>query len=229
MVYDDLKAEVRDLVDDPRGRYATDAYLVNKVNIKYRDLYTKLRLSGAEFDKANVEVLNVKPGTGNLQDSFVSGQALALLLTPTIFEWKIAGTDPSTYVPANLTGRLLNVMPSARIGSWEWRAGNIFFDPAAIAVDIRIWGEFLASPLANSDDVIVLGNLIGSVLTFWTASLVATVRGNAAWEKTYKLNGDDACDDIMTLLQNEELPKVKRLGRMSRRPTRRQFMGPVSN
>ena len=103
-----LKSEIRDLVDDPDQPFTTEDYLKNKVNLKYRDLFNKLRLSGVQFDQQVVELPNIPPVNSSLQ-LFIAGQPLVLLLNSQVFEWKQAGLPATNYVEANLTARLRDV------------------------------------------------------------------------------------------------------------------------
>src|ERR1700761_1841999 len=142
MIYSDLKARIRDLVDDPDGEFATDDYLQSKVALAYDDLYNALRMTGAQFDETVVELINVQLGTSELSAYFASGKPLETLLNPKYFEWKLTGLDPTNYVEARLVDRVPDVQPNQWIAKWEWRKGNIFFTPVTTAVDIRIRGEF---------------------------------------------------------------------------------------
>jgi len=217
MLYSDLKARIRDLVDDPSGEYTTDDYLLNKVAVVYDDLYNDLRSTGAQFDESVVELINVTAGTPDLGAYFASGKDLEMLLNPTRMDAKLTGLDPINYLQVTLTSRLEDLQPGATIGAFEWRRGNIYITPATAAMDIRIRGEFLFSALKEDADPIEVGKNMGSYLAYKAASLIGIVRGNPQWEKSYGLLGDRAFDSIAIQIVKADQGKVKRVGRVSRR------------
>jgi hypothetical protein len=222
MLYSDLKARIRDLVEDSAAEFATDDYLQNKVAMAYDDLYNKLRMSGAQFDESVIELVNVPAGTSDLGAYFASGKELELLLNPAHngFDWKLTGTDLTNYQPVALVEKIPDVLPGQIITSYEWRKGNLYFTPVTAAVDIRIRGEFLFSALKEDANPIQAGINVGNVLTYWVSALIGIVRGNPQWEKSYQFKGDLAFDDIAIMLTKANMAKVKRVARMSRRRSR---------
>jgi hypothetical protein len=222
MLYSDLKARIRDLVDDSEAEFAKDDYLQSKVAIAYDDLYNKLRMTGAQFDESVVELINVPVGTSDLGAYFASGKELELLLNPSIdgFDWKLTGLDPTNYRTARLVSKVPDVQAGQFITSFEWRKGNLYFTPITSAVDIRIRGEFLFSALKADADPIQAGINVGNVIAYWTAALIGIVRGNPQWEKSYQFKGDSAFDDIAIMLTKADQAKVQRVGRTSRRRSR---------
>lgn len=225
MNYADLKARIRDLVDDPAGdEFCTDAYLQNKVAQRYDDLYNDLRNTGSSFDETVVEILNVQAGTKDLSAQDAPGKPLALLIRPRVFEWKLAGTDPINYAEAKLADRLRDVQANQFIESWEWREYVIYFTPAAVAVDIRIRGEFLFTALRDDADPIVAGQNMLSCLAYMTAELIGIVKGNKAWEDSYLRLGNQAFDVVAAMLTKADLQKTRRVGRQSRRQLPRGYV-----
>lgn len=225
MNYGDLKARIRDLVDDPQGdEYCTDDYLQNKVAQRYDDLYNELRNTGSSFDEASVEILNVAAGTKDLSSYDAPGKPLGLLIRPTLFEWKLAGTDPLNYADATLVDRIRDVQANQFIESWKWWEYVISFTPAAVAVDIRITGEFLFTALKDDADPIMAGQNVVSCLAYMVAELIGIVKGNAPWENSYKRLGDLQFDAIASMLTKADLQKIRRVGRVSRREWPRSFV-----
>lgn len=222
MLYSDLKARVRSLVEDPDSEFTTDAYLQDKVAMAYDDLYNKLRMTGAQFDESVVELTNVIAGASDLGAYFASGKELEMLLKPAQdgFDWKLTGLDATNYRPARMVSKLPDVQAGQLIRSFEWRKGNLYFTPVTTAVDIRIRGEFLFSALKADADPIQAGINVGNVLAYWTAALIGIVRGNPQWEKSYQFKGDLAFDDIAIMLTKADQAKVQRVGRTSRRRSR---------
>lgn len=222
MLYSDLKARIKSLVEDDDGEFATDSYLQPKVAMAYDDLYNKLRMTGAQFDESVVELINVPAGTSDLGAYFASGKELELLLNPSKngFDWKFTGLDSTNYRTVNLVSKIPDVQAGQIIRSFEWRKGNLYFTPITAAVDIRIRGEFLFSALKADADPVQAGINVGNVLVYWTAALIGIVRGNPQWEKSYQFKGDVAFDDIAIMLTKADQAKVQRVGRTSRRRSR---------
>jgi hypothetical protein len=222
MLYSDLKARIKSLVEDDDGEFVTDSYLQPKVAMAYDDLYNKLRMTGAQFDESVVELINVPAGTSDLSAYFASGKELELLLNPAKngFDWKLTGQDATNYTEARLVSKVPDVQAGQFITSFEWRKGNIYFTPITSAVDIRIRGEFLFSTLKADADPVQAGINVGNALVYWTAALIGIVRGNPQWEKSYQFKGDVAFDDIAIMLTKADQAKVQRVGRTSRRRSR---------
>jgi hypothetical protein len=220
MLYSDLKARIRSLVEDDDAEFAKDEYLQPKVAMAYDDLYNKLRMTGAQFDESVVELINVKAGLSDLGDYFASGTELELLLNPKIFEWKLTGQDATNYTEARLVSKVPDVQAGQFITSYEWRKGNLYFTPVTAAVDIRIRGEFLFSALKEDANPVQAGINVGNVLVYWTCAMIGIARGNPQWEKSYQFKGDVAFDDIAIMLTKANQAKVQRVGRTSRRRSR---------
>jgi hypothetical protein len=222
MLYSDLKARIRSLVEDDGAEFSTDDYLQPKVAMAYDDLYNKLRMTGAQFDESVVELTNVKAGLSDLGDYFASGKELELLLNPAKngFDWKLTGLDPINYRTARLVSKVPDVQAGQFITSYEWRKGNIYFTPVTAAVDIRIRGEFLFSALKEDANPVQAGINVGNVLVYWTCAMIGIARGNPQWEKSYQFKGDVAFDDIAIMLTKADQAKVQRVGRTSRRRSR---------
>lgn len=213
----EVKSRIRALVDDPDGTYVTDGFLAPLINQKYEEIYNRMLSTGAEFERRVVELSGVAPLTGDLSVYNLPGRELELMLQPLMFEWKLAGTDATFYRTASLVDRVKDVIPGQIIEDWEFRSGVIYFTPSALAVDIRLRGDFLFAALTAETDAIAAAKNLGHAVAYGTASLIGTVRGNPAWTQAYAILQDNAVDDVMQYLTRKDQGKVRRVGRLSRR------------
>ncbi len=211
-----LKTRIRSLVDDPDATYATDAFLLPLVNQKYEELYNRMLSTGAEFERKAVELFGVGPQTRDLSAYGMTGQPLELMVQPLTLEWKLAGLDNTNYRPATLVDKVKDVIANQFIEEWEWRTGTIYVTPCALAVDLRIRGDFLFDSLAADQDIVSVTKNLGHALAYGVAALVGAVRGNQAWMQAYTLLQDSALDDVMQYLTRKDQAKIRRVGRLSR-------------
>ena len=91
-----VKARVRNLLDDPQGSYLTDSFLVPLICEVYDDANSQLASTQSSWDIAVVEVPGIPPLTPNLAPYQTAGGPLATLTDqPLRIDWKPAGDDPS--------------------------------------------------------------------------------------------------------------------------------------
>ena len=215
-----LKTRIRSLVDDPDATYATDAFLLPLINQKYEELYNRMLSTGAEFERKVVELFGVAPQIPDLSAYGMTGQPLELMVQPLMLEWKPAGLDNTNYRSARLVDKVKDVIANQFIEEWEWRTGTIYLTPCALAVDLRIRGDFLFDSLAADQDVVSVTKNLGHALSYGVAALVGAVRGNQAWMQAYTLLQDSTLDDVMQNLTRKDQAKTRRIGRVSRRSAR---------
>lgn len=217
-----VKARVRNLLDDPQGTYLTDAFIVPLINEVYDDANSQLASTQDSWDVGVVELPSIQPGTPSLAQLQIGTGPLATLTDmPERIDWKVAGNDPSYYALVANYGVLPDLQPQQGMAGWEWRSNVIWLTPASIVVDLRIRGEFAPNVLADDDDVLTSAPRIGYVVAYGTAALIASVRGNAAWEKTYGEKAIEGLDEIMEQLTRQSQGQVRRLGRQTQRGGRR--------
>jgi hypothetical protein len=211
-----VKARVRNLLDDPQGSYLTADFIVPLIQEVYDDANSQLASTQSSYDIAVVEVAGIPPGTPNL-NAYQAGQgALAQLMAqPLRLDWKPAGEDPSNYQLAANYGVLPDLPFQQGIAGWEYRSNAIWLTPASITVDLRVRGEFGPPPLANDDSVLVTHPRIGYVAAYGTAALIAAVRGNAPWVQAYEAKAAEGMDEIMDQLVRMEQGQVRRTGRQT--------------
>lgn len=211
-----VKARVRNLLDDPQGSYLTDDFIGPLVNEVYEDANSQLASTQSSYDIDVVELPEIPPGTPNLGPQRSESDPLARLSAmPERIDWKPAGTDPSYYQLVENFGVLPDLPAQQGIAGWEYRSGWIWLTPSSIAVDLRIRGEFQAKPLVSEDDVLTTHPRIGYVVAYGTAALIAAVRGNAPWLEAYDLKAAEGMDEIMGEMVRAEQGQVRRTGRQS--------------
>jgi hypothetical protein len=216
-----VKARVRNLLDDPQGSYLTDAFLVPLICEVYDDANSQLTSTQSSWDIDVVEVPGIPPGTPNLA-TYQNGSGPLATLTeqPLRIDWKPAGEDPSYYQLVRNYEVLPDFQPREAVAGWEFRSEVIRLTHCSIAVDLRIRGEFAPPQLTGDDSVLVSHPRIGYVVAYGTAALVATVRGNQAWTSQYEQKAQEGMDEIMEQLVRAEQGQVRRTGRQTMREGR---------
>ncbi len=213
-----VKARVRNLLDDPQGSYLTDGFLVPLIGEVYDDANSQLASTQGSWDISVVEVPDVPAGTVNLGLWQAAGGLLETLTDqPLRIDWKPAGNNPSYYRLVRNYGVLPDLQPSAGVAGWEFRSETIWLTHSSIAVDLRVRGEFAPPPLTGEESVLVSHPRIGYVVAYGTAALVATVRGNVAWTLQYEQKAREGMDEIMEQLVRAEQGQVRRVSRQARR------------
>ncbi|HEV2275612.1 MAG TPA: hypothetical protein VGR96_15680 [Acidobacteriaceae bacterium] len=213
-----VKARVRNLLDDPQGSYLTDDFIVPLIQEVYDDANSQLASTESSYDIALVEVPGIAAGTLNLAAYQAgSGPLSSLTAQPLRIDWKVAGTDASTYQLAANYGVLPDLQPQDSVAGWEYRSNIIWLTPCSIAVDLRIRGEFGALPLSSDDSVLSSHPRIGYVVAYGTAALIAAVRGNEPWVLAYEAKAAEGMDEIMLQLVRMEQGQVRRTGRQTQR------------
>lgn len=212
----DVTTRVQALLDDVAATYTTPEFLNPLINQKYEELYNRLRLTGADFDETVTTLTAVPANTSTLSSYQATGQPLALLVQPTMLEWKLTGVDPTNYLEADYLEKVRDVIAGPLVDSWEWRQNIINLTPATIITDLRITGHSLLAPLNDPSSAIAIAQNMTHVLAYMTASLVGKVRGNEQWAKDYQDDADRCYDDLAQLLSRAELRKVYRVARASR-------------
>lgn len=218
------KARVRALLDDPAGSYLTDDFIVPLIQEVYDDANSQLASTQSNWDISVVECPAIQPGTPNLASLQIGTGPLATLTDqPRRIDWKVAGNDPSYYQLVPSYQVLPDVDPLQFMAGWEWRSEVIWLTPSSIAVDLRVRGEFGPPALTSDDSVLISAPRIGYVVAYGTAALIAAVRGNAAWEKSYGEKAMEGMDEIMGQLVRDSQASVRRLGRQTQRGGRRGY------
>ena len=212
-----VKARVRNLLDDPQGSYLTDAFLVPLIAEVYDDVNSQLASTQSSWDVAVVEVPGIPPGTPNLGSYQAQGGPLAALTDqPLRIDWKPAGDDPAYYRLVRNYEVLPDLQPREGMAGWEFRSEVIWLTHCSIAVDLRIRGEFGPPALTSDESALLSHPRIGYVVAYGAAALVATVRGNDAWTQSYEQKAVEGMDEIMEQLVRAEQGQVRRAGRQTR-------------
>lgn len=213
-----VKARVRNLLDDPQGSYLTDDFIGPLVNEAYEDMNSQLMATQSSYDIGVIELPAIPAGTANLTDQQTgTGPLERMAAMPERIDWKPAGTDPSYYQLVENFAILPDSSPEEGVAGWEFRSGIIWLTPSSIPVDLRVRGEFLAQQLREDTDVLATHPRIGYVVAYATAALIAAVRGNTPWAQAYESKAAEGMDEIMGQLVRAEQGQVRRISRQSRR------------
>jgi hypothetical protein len=213
-----VKARVRNLLDDPQGSYLTDDFIVPLICEVYDDANSQLASTQSSWDIAVVEVPGIPPGTPNLGPYQAgTGPLAALTDQPLRIDWKPAGNDASYYRLVSNYEVLPDSQPREGIAGWEYRSEVIWLTNSSIAVDLRIRGEFGPQALTSNESLLLSHPRIGYVVAYGTAALIATVRGNDAWSEQYQQKAIGGMDEIMEQLVRAEQGQVRRTARQTQR------------
>ena len=223
------KARVRALLDDPQGSFLSDSYITPLIQEVYDDANSQLAATQSSFDISVVEVPGIQPGTPNLaQQQLSPGPLCTLTDQPLRIDWKPAGTPANYYNLVENYEVLPDIAPAQYVAGWEFRSEVIWLTPCSLAVDLRVRGEFGPPPLTADDSVLISHPRIGYVVAYGTAALIATVRGNAEWEKSYGEKALEGLDEVMGQLVRAEQGQIRRIGRMTQRGRGYNFPNPTS-
>ena len=225
-----VKARARALVDDPRGSWCTDDFLVPLIQDLYDDANAQLVSTQSSWDIGVVEIPGVVPGTPNLADQQTAGGLLAQMTDqPLRIDWKPAGQPASTYLLVPNKEVLPDIQPAQYMVSWEYRANVIWLTPCTMAVDLRVRGEFDPPDLSQDTSVLTSHPRVGVAISYGVAALCAVVRGNKAWEVTYNQKYMEIMDEVMGELVRSEQGQLRRIGRQTRRGGwGRGMVGPIA-
>ena len=212
-----VKARVRNLLDDPQGSYLTDDFITPLICEVYDDANSQMASTQSAYDIALVEIAGIAPGTPNLSAYHSDTGPLAQLMAqPVRIDWKAAADDPSHYQLVQNYGALPDLVPQQRMVGWEFRSNTIWLTACSMAVDLRVRGEFGPPSLTGDESVLITHPRIGYVAAYGTAALIATVRGNAPWAEEYEAKAAEGMDEILLQLVRMEQGQVRRTGRQTR-------------
>jgi hypothetical protein len=216
----DIVPKIQALLDDPDGTYIDDNYVASHAQLQYEALYNKIYNTGSQSVEQSIELLAIAASTADLSAYQATGQSLATLVTPTVVEWKLSGQDKSFYRYADGPLDKVRDIPVpglANLDCWAWIRRNIQLSLFNTALDIRVTGKFLFSPLTSTDvsiDLLGTGDL---ALAYMIALSIAEARGNPGWIQRYEVKSQDAIDEFLIALTKAEQSKTRRFGRLNRR------------
>jgi hypothetical protein len=219
----DVKQQARAINGDPDGEWMTDTYLLPIINHLYTLQVNYLSNFCSPFIESVATILNLQPGQTDLSLYQANGKPLSGLVEPYRegIHWKIAGDQPSSYVPAKKTDTLPYVTPATPGPRfqlwWEWRSFKLFITPMTQAIDLEVRGDFRPPVLVQDDDIIVIHPTMDAVLAEETAAAAWRERQNAGALQTYQLVFTSALDDIANQLVRGEQGTPLRLARANGR------------
>lgn len=216
----EVKGEIRSLIGDPDGDFATDAYLTPLVNIVQKKAVNYLEGTCSPFITKIVDVPNIPAGYTSFIKEQKAGGTLVGLFNPLIIEFKQAGMPINTYCEAIKTNRLPNIAPDANPTTrgmyWEMRSFVLYLTPLTYIADFQVRGEFRPAPLLLDDDIIAVHPMLSTVLAFGTAALIGAERGNQSYVTNYQPQAEQILEDVASELVRQQQGPPTRLGKMNR-------------
>jgi len=227
----ELKGRIAGLLSDPDQDSLTNAFLLPFINQAYEAEISTLKGTCSPFETKVITLPNLPIGTTDLtvQQRTAAGPLLGLT-NPLRLRWKPAGAPENQYQPMERVGELpdnLPVQPSGVIlpgmlgpgssASFEWRSNVVFITPFAIAIDLKVRGEFNPPPLLKDEDWILVHPDMGHVLAFGAAALAAVERGNPEWVQSYGALETSALNRVADQLVREQQSTTFRAGRLNGR------------
>lgn len=218
--FGEVKAEIRALIGDPDGDFATDAYLTPLVNIVQKRAVNYLEGTCSPFIEQVIPVPAIAAGTTSFVAEQKAGGLLSGLFNPLVIEFKQAGQPINTFCEAVQTKRLPNIAPNAnpttRGTYWEWRSYVLYLTPLSYTADFQVRGDFRPPALTQDDDIITLHPLFSTALSFGTAALIGIERNNPNYTQNYTPQATEALDDVAAELIRSTQGTTTRVGRMTR-------------
>lgn len=194
-----VMSQVRSLVDDPQGGFATDEYLTPFLQLAQDDFVLEV-LQNPELGQLSTVVVipNVAAFTTTLDDQTQAGHDLELLADIiSMKERPVSGSrQEQDWVWMTRARDLPTITPAAFNSYYAWDGARIHLPGADQAVDIRVFGKFVPRPITDSESPIVPNT--SPILAFATAALVAGSRGNMDLANRYEVKSGNASASFVT-------------------------------
>jgi hypothetical protein len=190
-------AQAAVILDDPLRQFATDEYLTPFMQIAQDELINNY-LQNPELNMLTVQVIlyAVPEFTTDLSAYFAEGQPLEFLTDiVSVKERPVTNQNETAWSFLFPARDMPTFPPSAGNGFYRFTGDNIFLPGSNQATDIRIFGKFNPAPIESAESNIVPHTSI--ILTYRTASLVATSRGNAVLGDTYERFATNATSSLI--------------------------------
>lgn len=192
----DVVQGVATLLDDPSQSEFDKDYVVPFLNLRWANLIVNLAALGLQYSEEMV-IVEIPPGTVSLTNMMLPGGVLASLMEPIGIDWKLVGSDDTTYTPANAVSELDDYeQGSIGILEYSWQGGTILTVPSAQPITARIRFNAMSTTLVDPTDNMIRG--VGDIIAFRTAELIYAVRGNPL-KVDMKTYGDTALDDFISM------------------------------
>jgi hypothetical protein len=193
----DVVQSVATLMDDPSQSAFDKDYVIPFLNLRWANLIVNLAMLGLQYSE-EMAVVTVPAGTVSLTNMMLSGGVLASLMSPIGIDWKLVGSDDSTYAHSNAVTELED-LAQGTVGllQYSWQGGTILTTPSAQDVVMRIRFNAMSTTLVDPTDNMIRG--VGDIISFRTAELIYGIRGNAVQKVDMKNFGDDALNDFIAL------------------------------
>jgi hypothetical protein len=231
----DVKESARAILGDQDADWATDAYLIPMANHCYGLIILDLSETCSPYIEKVVTIPNLPIGTTDLSDyqNRDDGE-LNGLINPFAegVDWKPAGAPDNYYRPVHQTSKLPDFAPPqgsiTAVGApgamfFEFRAFILYVTAMAIAIDLRVRGEFRPPKLLQETDRLSIHPLMSVALAEQVAACAMRERSNAGQMQSFTLVGSEALDNIKNQLVRSQQGVTVRLGSMSNRGRGRRY------
>lgn len=189
-------SQVRALLDDQDGEFASDDYLTPHLQAALDDLQNSA-LNHANIGRLKyvVTVPSVAAGTTSLASYFAAGQSLEFLEDVIQLREKQSGYADSAYSPMRPV--LVPPVPNP-VGVlnyvYTFTGSDIILPGTSGVTDIQVYGPFKAAVIVNADSVLPLG--AETVLKYGTAASVCYSRGSGAMGERFDAKRQDGQDSM---------------------------------
>lgn len=216
----DVVQSVATLLDDPSQSTYDRDYIVPFINLRWSDIVVNLAALGLQYSEDTV-ILTIPAYTVSLSSQMISGGALQSLMEPISIEWKLVGSDDTTYDETEWVGEVKD-FPGGTVGipEFAWEGGNIVLVPSGQDVVARIRYNSMSTTLVDPTDKMVRG--VGHIVAYEAAEVIWAIRGNEKLEAKMQALGAQALDDFiaMSTMRSQgivtRVPAVHRRGRVDR-------------
>jgi hypothetical protein len=207
---------VQTLFLDRGETWCTKDLVTQFISVNNEDMEARLSALGLEYDEQEVVLANVPAQTADLSNYQNVGGPLDSMMVPLTLEWRMVGQGDDAWRPIPRVDKVLDTsVPNNQvqgIASFSWKAGIVKLSKSSVAVDIRINAEFLPTVAQSDSDDYVKG--MTNVLAYWSAELIAMVRGGGASKLAvyFQKRGEMVMQDVTSTLQQADQLVVRRLG-----------------
>lgn len=164
------------------GRNDDKNSIIGQLAIVNDEMASQFQSFGFKFETQVVVLGDIAPNTTDLSAQQAQGQPLFDLVTPEAIDWKLTGQPEVMWKPVSDLPRVVDTnmgsglagSPVQSVSDWvdsyEWRGGTIFISPCALAVDLRVRGQFMPNMVDNdaTDPIRAAVN----ILAFFTAAAI---------------------------------------------------------
>lgn len=187
-------------------------YVIQWLAMHNEDIESFLENLDLSLDTDVIVLPAVPAGTLDLSEYQNDGMPLSQMMLPVALEWRLVGQDDTQWEPIPKKDKVLDVMTSPGVASYEWRRGLVFISPSSVDVDIRIRCEDLPAVLDNDSATYIKG--MNNVLAYGVAALICGSRGGPSAANAIYFEGkkETALSDVADRMVKDEQSAVRVMG-----------------